>query len=886
MAAATDDRGTLEIADPHLRSTQEVMDSLATSRSGLMAGEVERRQASYGPNALRETAARRPLEILLAQFADFMILVLLAAAVISGLIGDLTDTLIIIAIVVLNALIGFTQELRAERALKALKAMAAPAANVIRAGSRTTVPAVELVPGDVVVLEAGGIVPADLRLVEVASLRINESALTGESVPVDKVAATLEAPEAVVADRINMAHKGTTVTHGRGLGVIVATGMRTQLGRIATLLHEASDTDTPLQRRLAVFGRRLALVVLAICVVVFVTGLIRGEPALGMLLTALSLAVAAIPESLPAVVSIALALGARKLMAGRALIRKLPAVEALGSVTYICSDKTGTLTANEMRVDSYYCDGTAAETPGTGAAWRMLLTAMAVSHDAAFDAAGVPVGDPTEIALLRAAVASEMDVAALAVSLPRVAELPFDSQRKCMTTVHQTAAGDFLSITKGAADVIVPRSVTEHRGAGLHALDPEAVLCEAERMAAEGLRVLAFGIRRLSHQPDCDALNELEGELEFIGLVAMIDPPRPEALAAIQECTAAGMVPVMITGDHPLTARAVAARLGMRVDDDAVMTGAQLARLDDVKFAQRVDQVRVYARVAPEQKIRIVSCLQARGEVVAMTGDGVNDAPALRRADIGIAMGVAGTDVAREAASMVLLDDNFATVVRAVREGRRVYDNIRRFIRYVLTTNSGEIWTIFLAPFMGLPIPLLPIHILWINLVTDGLPGLALAVEPAEQDVMRRPPRPPNESLFARGLGLHAFLVGLLMAGLALGAEAWFVSADPAAWQTIVFTTLCFTQLGHVLAIRSETRSIFLQRFTSNPYLLAAVVLTVLLQLAIVYLPVANDWFKTVPLSAWELVYCFAAALVVVAAVEAEKALRNYRSKHRALGAP
>ncbi|MEZ5473842.1 MAG: cation-translocating P-type ATPase [Steroidobacteraceae bacterium] len=881
MTVATNDSGVLELADPHLRSVHEVMESLATSSTGLAPGEVERRQVSHGPNSLLEPAARRPFEILLAQFSDFMVLVLLAAAIISGLIGDLTDTVIIIAIVVLNAMLGFTQELRAERALKALKAMAAPAANVIRAGHRQTVPAAQIVPGDLVVLEAGGIVPADLRLIEVAGLRLDESALTGESVPVDKVVEALEVAELGVADRINLAHKGTTVTFGRGLGIVIATGMRSQLGRIATLLHEASGIETPLQRRLVIFGRRLALTVLAICVVVFITGLTRGEPALQMLLTALSLAVAAIPESLPAVVSIALALGARKLMAVDALIRKLPAVEALGSVTYICSDKTGTLTANEMRADAYYCDGVVAATPGVGEAWRMLLAAMAVSHDAMFDAAGEPVGDPTEVALLRAAVAADLNVDAAAASLPRIAELPFDSQRKCMTTVHRTGRGDFLSITKGAAEVIVPRSVTEYRANDLPGLDRDAVLREAERMAAEGLRVLAFGVRRLSEQPDCDTPETLECELEFVGLVGLIDAPRPEAIAAIEDCTAAGMVPVMITGDHPLTAKAVARRLGMNVDDDAVLTGAQLARMDDAEFARRVEEVRVYARVAPAQKLRIVSCLQARGEVVAMTGDGVNDAPALRRADIGIAMGVAGTDVAREAASMVLLDDNFATVVRAVREGRRVYDNIRRFIRYVLTTNSGEIWTIFLAPFLGLPIPLLPIHILWINLVTDGLPGLALAVEPAEPDVMRRPPRPPNESLFARGLGLHAFLVGLLMAGLALGAEAWFVGADPAAWQTIVFTTLCFTQLGHVIAIRSETRSIFVQRFSSNPYLLAAVALTVLLQLAIVYLPIANGWFKTVPLSAGELGYCFAAALIIIAVVEAEKAVRNLRAANR-----
>ncbi|HRX89228.1 MAG TPA: cation-translocating P-type ATPase [Steroidobacteraceae bacterium] len=876
MSAASDATADSGPTDSHQLTAQQVIERLDSSTAGLSAAEVARRRATHGRNVLRESAGRSPLAILLAQFADFMILVLLAAAVVSGLIGDLTDTIIIIAIVVLNAVIGFSQELRAERALQALKAMAAPVAQVIRDGCRGTVPSADLVPGDVVVLEAGGVVPADLRLIEAASLRVNEAALTGESVPVDKTTAALAQPDLGIADRHNLAHKGTTVTHGRALGIVIATGMRTQLGRIARLLHDASGVDTPLQRRLAIFGRRLALVVLAICTVVFITGLVRGEPVMPMLLTALSLAVAAIPESLPAVVSISLALGARKLMQGRALIRKLPAVEALGSVTYICSDKTGTLTANQMHVDQYYCDGETAAEVGKGRSWQLLLTAMAVSHDAEFDADGEIIGDPTEVALLRAA-AAQVDAQAEAERLPRVAEIPFDSERKCMTTVHRQDAGQYLSVTKGAAEVVVPLCMCECREAGAQALDRKRILQAADQMAADGLRVLAIAVRRVHELPNPATSAALESELEFVGLVGMIDPPRAEAADAIAACKTAGMVPVMITGDHPLTARAVATRLGMNVDDDAVLTGTQLAALDDVKFAQRVDEVRVYARVAPEQKIRIVTALQARGEVVAMTGDGVNDAPALRRADIGVAMGITGTDVAREAASMVLLDDNFATVVQAVREGRRVYDNIRRFIRYVLTTNSGEVWTIFLAPFLGLPIPLLPIHILWINLVTDGLPGLALAVEREEPDIMRRPPRPPHESVFARGLGLHAFLVGLLMAGLALAAEAWFVMADPAAWQTIVFTTLCFTQLGHVLAIRSESSSILALGVTSNPYLLAAVSLTVALQLAIVYLPAGNAWFKTVPLTTWEFAYCVLAAVVVIAAVEGEKAFRRRR---------
>ena len=853
---------------------------LHTSPAGLSADEVLRRRTEHGLNVLEEAPPRSAVALFLAQFADFMILVLLAAAVVSGLIGDLTDTIVIVAIVLLNAVIGFAQEFRAARAMQALKAMAAPSAVVVRGGAAATVPAAELVPGDAVLLEAGRIVPADLRLVEAASLRIDEAALTGESVPVDKSTAALAKHDVAVGDRLNIAHQGTQVTYGRGLGVVIATGMRTEFGRIARLLEGAHAVETPLQRRLAVFGRRLALAVIGICVLVFVTGLLRGEPALPMLLTALSLAVAAIPEALPAVVSISLALGARRLAAHQALIRRLAAVETLGSVTVICSDKTGTLTANEMQVERWFCDGALVDSPGSGEAWEMLLTAMAVSHDASFGASGQAVGDPTEVALLRAAMAAGRDHALELARLPRVDEVPFDSSRKCMTTVHRLADGTLLGITKGAAEVVLAAAVSALRSGGAAAtgFDVAALREVAERMAADGLRVLAVAVRRFAACPDTLDPASVERDLQFVGLLGLMDPPRPEAAAAIAACHDAGIVPVMITGDHPVTARAIAARLGFEVTDDTVLSGSQLRALSAAQLAERVKQVRVYARVAPEQKLDIVSALQAHGAVVAMTGDGVNDAPALRRADIGIAMGIAGTDVAREAGSMVLLDDNFATVVGAVREGRRIYDNLRRFIRYVLTTNSGEIWTIFLAPFLGLPVPLLAIQILWVNLVTDGLPGLALAAEPEERDVMRRPPRPPGESLFAQGLGAHALLVGLLMAALALGAQAFYLSRGLPQWQTVVFTTLCFMQLGHVLAIRSERSSLFTQGLMSNRPLFLAVTLTLLLQLAVVYTPAGNTWFGTVPLDAADLGICVGAALVILAVVEAEKAVRRGRA--------
>ncbi|MBI4587964.1 MAG: cation-transporting P-type ATPase, partial [Candidatus Rokubacteria bacterium] len=581
--------------------------------------------------------------------------------------------------------------------------------------------------------------------------------------------------------------------------------------------------------------------------------------------------VGAIPEALPAVVTIALALGARKMVEKKALVRKLPAVETLGSVTYICSDKTGTLTLNRMRVEEFYCDAALATSPGSGAAWEEFLRGMALSNDAVTDATGTVVGDPTEVALFAAARDAGFEKAALEESSQRVAELPFDSDRKCMTTVHRGAAGGFVSFTKGAVEVILEKSVRLLASSGPSAIQRDDLLKVSERMAADGLRVLALGMRRWPTLPDPVTPETLEGELMLLGLVGLMDPPREEARPAVETCQAAGIVPVMITGDHPLTAGAVARRLGILADEAAVMVGQELAELPLEEFEKRVTAIRVYARVAPEQKLKIVTALQDRGEFVAMTGDGVNDAPALKRADIGVAMGITGTDVAKEAASMILLDDNFATIVRAVREGRKLYDNVRKFIRYMLTTNSGEVWTIFLAPFLGLPIPLLPIQILWINLVTDGLPGLALAAEPEEKDVMRRPPRPPTEGVFAHGLGIHAVWVGLLMAGLTIGTQGWFLHAGSDRWQTMVFTVLALSQLAHVLAIRSERESLFTQGLRSNLPLLGAVVLTVLLQMATVYVPVLNGIFKTDPLSLGELALTFVLASAVFLAVEVEK---------------
>jgi P-type Ca2+ transporter type 2C len=843
--------------------------------AGLSPDEAADRAQRHGPNAIREKPARAPWRMLLDQFADFMILVLIAAAIISGIIGDLKDTLAIVVIVLLNAVIGFVQEFRAERAMVALRKMTAAHAHVVRGGEVCVVPVAEVVPGDVALLEAGNIVPADVRLVEAVALRVDESLLTGESVPTEKHCAPLPPHDLPVGDRRNLAYKGTILAHGRGRGIVIATGMATELGRIATLLDEAIAPRTPLQQRLAVFGRRLGLAVIAICVIVFAVGLLRGEPPLLLFLTAISLAVAAIPEALPAVVTISLALGAGKMARQHALIRRLPAVETLGSVTWICSDKTGTLTLNRMRVvEAWAAPGATRDWKAAVAAepWRTLFTALALSNDAARDRHGRMTGDPTEVALYHAALDAGFDKAVLERDAPRLLEVPFDSERKRMTTVHRAEAGA-IAYTKGAPESVLPSCTTMLTGDGERPLPFAAARDAAERMAAEGLRVLAIARRPLPAPPAVTDGAAIESDLGFVGLVGLIDPPRQEAKKAVAVCGTAGIAPAMITGDHPATALAIARELGIAADGTQMITGPELARLSDEALARRVAAVRVYARVDPAQKIRIVEALQRRGEIVAMTGDGVNDAPALKRADIGIAMGKGGTDVAREAASLVLLDDNFATIVEAVREGRRIFDNIRKFIRFVMTGNSGEIWTIFLAPFLGLPMPLLPIQILWINLVTDGLPGLALAAEAAEPGVMRRPPRHPRESVFAHGLWQHVVWVGLLIGGLSLFAQAWAIHTGSTHWQTIVFTVLTLSQLAHVMAIRSERESLFRQGVTTNPPLLAAVAFTIGLQIAAIYVPFLNGVLDTAPLTAGELAFCFILAGVTFVAVEVEKFL-------------
>ncbi len=891
----------------HQKDIEDILEGLSSSRSGLSEVEAGKRLRKYGANILEEKKKRTAFMMLLTQFKDFMILVLIAAAILSGIIGELSDTIAIIVIVILNAIIGFVQEYRAEKAMAALKKMAAPMATVIRDGKPVEIAASGLVPGDIVFLETGRIVPSDMRLFEAAQLKIEEAALTGESISVEKRTEVLHDDLVSIGDRRNMAFKGTIVSYGRGRGIVVATGMKTELGRIATMLQQEEEIKTPLQKRLTAFGKKLSIAIMAICGIIFGVGLIRGEQPLLMLLTAISLAVAAIPEALPAVVTISLALGARKMVKQNALIRNLPAVETLGSVTYICSDKTGTLTLNRMVVEEIY---TGEETIRIGDyasrikdyeteslflnPYSLLMIALGLNNDAVADKDGKVMGDPTEIALYNIAEDKGFDKKKLEDYFPRIAEIPFDSDRKCMTTIHKTSSelsppargawgGDlmtnFVSFTKGAIEVILERSVDILTIDGPHKIDGEEIKIVGERMAADGLRVLAVGFKRWDVLPEITA-ESVEKELTFLGFVGLMDPPREEAKEAVAICKSAGIKPVMITGDHPVTAKTIAKKIGILEDDSkSLITGKKLSELSMEEFEERVEHISVYARVTPEQKLKIIKALQGKSQFVAMTGDGVNDSPALKRADIGVAMGITGTDVAKEASDMILLDDNFATIVKAVKEGRRIYDNIRKFIKYLLTTNSGEIWTLFLAPLIGLPIPLLPIHILWINLMTDALPALALSVEPAEGDVMRRPPRPPEESIFAHGLGLHAVWVGLLMAGTVLFIQAWSIRTEHAHWQTMVFTVLCLTQLGHVLAIRSERESLFKLGLLSNKPLLGAVALSFGFQMATVYVPFLNAVFKTMPLSLDELLLTLVFSSIIFFAVEAEKwwKRRRYR---------
>ena len=870
----------------HTQAAREVASSLATDMAaGLDEREASRRLAADGPNALVETGSRGAGSMLWEQLASSMVVLLAVATVVSAFMGDWQDAVAISAILLLNVALGFFQDYRAEKALEALKRMAVSTVKVRRSGRTMELAARDLVKGDVILLEAGGKVPADARILEAASLKAEEASLTGESSPAEKASGPLTGDDCPLGDRANMVYMGTAIAAGRGLAVVTETGMRTELGRIAESISTMEREPTPLQRRLEHLSRTLAVVAVAIAAVFFLLGILRGESFRLMLMTAVSMAVAAVPEGLPAVATLVLAIAAQRMFKRHALIRKLTAVETLGSVTVICSDKTGTLTENRMTVTALDVAGRrldlAADGPAKAAedpALALLLTAGALCNDAALE-----LGDPTEVAMVVAAAACGLPKTALEKAFPRVSELPFDSERKRMNTVHALVPGElteslrtaFPAGTTGAvfAKGSVDQLLTVCSGAWLEGrAQPltESLRGRIRRadddLARQGMRVLG-GAFRLSVG---DGKDDADRDLVFIGLAGLIDPPRPEAAAAVKTCRAAGIRPVMITGDHPLTAASIAGKLGIS-DGGRVLTGQELAKMSVAELEGVVDEVSVYARVSPEHKLKIVAALKNRGHIVAMTGDGVNDAPALKKADIGVAMGITGTDVAKEAAAMVLLDDDFATIVAAVKEGRVVYDNILKFLKFLMATNAGELWLMLLAPILGMPLPLLPLQILWVNLATDGLPALALGLEPPEGGVMDRPPRDPQEKLLGRRMAPHILWVGLLMAALCLGIGGYHWKASHPAWQTMVLTTLVFGQLFHVMAIRSERQSLFSMGILTNQALLGAVSLTALAQLALTYAPALQGVFGTSPLSAGELAACVLLSSLVFWAVELEK---------------
>lgn len=881
--------------------TDEVLKALEATREGLSVSEAERRLKRDGPNILVEEDRSRIGPILLRQFTDVMILILFAAAAIAGWMGDFTDAVMILIIVGLNASLGFTQEYRAERALGALRKLEQLLVVVRRGGAFLEVPSQSLVPGDLMALNEGQRIPADGRLIETVQLRMNESHLTGESAAIAKHSRALHKKDLPVGDRLNMVFMGTAVLAGHAWAVVTETGMKTELGKIARLLQTVEDRKTPLQLRLAYLGKWLAAAAVAMTGLIFIAGLWRGEPIETMLLTAISLAVAVIPEGLPAVVTIVLALGAQAMVRRSALIRKLPAVETLGSVTTICSDKTGTLTQNVMSVEMVFFEGRLVNITGDGyapegnflekgerldpkgePALLQLLRAGALCTNARLqegETHWTVLGDPTEGALLSAAAKADLLKDRVEADYARVAEIPFDSNRKLMTTIHRDPSGRIWAFSKGSIEEILRRSVSLDEKGTIIPLSRhrhDEIMRMNRELAADGVRVLACAMRGLDTVPSEENLNDAENELAFLGLFGMMDPPRPEVLTAVADCRGAGIRPVMITGDHRVTAEAIATRLGIKGPKDRVLSGEDLEPLSAEELEPLIPSVSVYARVSPEQKVKIVRAFKRRGEIVAMTGDGVNDAPALRMADIGVAMGKGGTDVAREAADMVLLDDNFATIVSAVREGRVIYDNIRKFTRYMLSTNFGEIMTMFFAILFGLPLPLLPIQILWINLVTDGLPALALGVEPSERDVMRRPSRRPDESLFAGGLGAHIIWVGLLMGLGTIAVFAWLhQNGDLVHARTVAFFTLTMFQMFHVMAIRSERDYLWRIGMFSNPQMAGAVALTVALQFIITYSPVLQPIFHTAALTVGELALCIAVALTVYLAVEGEKWIRH-----------
>lgn len=871
---------TWKVDSPHALPAEDVSRSLKSDLTkGLTDDEARRRLDQVGPNRIADARKRTPWQILMAQFLEFMPLLLAGAGLISLLVGEWIDAVLILLIVIANGLLGFSQEWRADNAIDSLKKLTVPKARVHRGGRIQEVPAEDLVPGDVVDVKAGDVVPADARLITAVDLEAEESALTGESLPSEKVTDPLEARSAI-GDRKNMLHMGTAVARGRGVAIVTGTAMQTELGQIAHMLESTKAQATPLEERLGRLTRTLAIAVCLIAVAVFVIGVVRERSAdwnrdliARMLLTAVSLGVAAIPEGLPAVITISLALGAQRMAKRNAIIRKLAAVETLGTIDVICTDKTGTLTQNIMTLADLKPVN---DTPEGKA---RLLEAMALCNDAEFSGEKV-VGSGTEAALLQGAVKQNFDVGKARKERPRVAEVPFSSDRKRMSTLHRDGDAWEL-IVKGASDRILPQC------ANTDGASTEEWVRRSEELAGRGQRVLAFARRSWSSETLPDPPHEAETDLEFLGLVGLVDPVRPEAKAAIERCLAAGITPVMITGDHPGTARAIADGVGILKSNGKVMDGHTLDDLSQEDLEKQVHEIAVYARVSPAHKLRIVQAHQARGRTAAMTGDGVNDAPALKQADIGIAMGITGTDVSREASAMVLADDNFATIIRAIEEGRVVYDNLRKFIAYLLTTNAAEVFVILSALIAGMPMPLLPIHILWINLVTDGLPALALAFEPAEENTMTRPPRGRNESLFAGGVGRSIIVMGAVMAltcfvlfVVALGG----IQTGPvdnetlSRGRTLVFSVLSVTQLFYVLGMRSLTESIWTRGVFANRRLIGAVVIALGLQVALVYIPFFQNIFHTSHLTVPDLLLVAVLSAIPLAALEVWKVIARRRT--------
>jgi Ca2+-transporting ATPase len=880
------------MAHYHSKDTREVFLELDVDpEKGLAPEQVAERLAKYGANQLQTKKKRTFLNMFLTQFKSFMIIILLIAAVVSGITGviegeGLLDTFVILGILVLNALIGASQEQKAESSLEALQNLSAPLTKVIRGGAVVQIPTKDLVPGDIVVLETGDIVPADIRLSEAVNLKIQESAMTGESLPVEKHTDKLSDDNIPLGDRTNMAFTSGLVTYGRGKGIVTATAMETEVGKIARMIQQSGDTETPMKKRLEQLGRVLGIASLAICILIFIVGVLYGNSVISMFMTAVSLAVAAIPEGLPAISTVVLAIGVQRLVKKNAIIRTLPSVEALGSATVICSDKTGTLTQNRMTVLRLYSEGETRDfTPGetgdlTGDEKKVLTIAIHCS-DAHLCADGnggyKTTGDPTETALLDFGVRFSIDKNEIDNLFPRVLEIPFDSERKRMTTVNTGKEGNYCINVKGGLDevlevcdrimengIVIPIT-KEHK---------DKIYRANENMAGSALRVLASACREISALPEKVAVETIEKNLIFAGMIGMIDPARPEAAEAVAKCKEAGIRAVMITGDHKITAMAIAKQIGIYRDGDKAITGAELEKTDDEELYKNVKLYSVYARVAPEHKVRIVKAWQRHSEIVAMTGDGVNDAPALKQADIGAAMGIVGTDVAKEASDMVLTDDNFATIVSAVEEGRRIYDNILKAIQFLLSTNVGEIFLLLVASLLNWGTPLLPIHILWVNLVTDSLPALALSVDPAEPGIMKRKPVRSKAGFMTKGMIWRTLYQGIMMGIIPLVAyRIGLRDGGIALGQTMAFSTLVFAQLVHVRNLHSNRLSSFRINPLRNKYLIGAIVLSALMMLLVLLIHPVRVAFRLSLMDSGHWWLVAGLSLIPVAVVELFKLL-------------